>query len=162
MLSILVACAANGVIGNKNDLPWHLPADLKRFKSLTMGHSVIMGRKTFESILARIHKPLPGRTNIVVTRNHTFKSPSVKVVHSLDEAFVAAKNDGFVIGGAQLYQQALPKIERLYVTEVRADIEGDTYFPNLDYTHWQEVKRENHKKDDTHDYNYDFVVYDRK
>ena len=135
MLSLIVAMSRNRIIGDKNRLPWYLPEDLKHFKAITMGHPIIMGRKTFDSI----GRPLPGRENIVVTRNEDYDAPGVIVVHSLAEAVQACGDrDAFVIGGAQLYQEALAHAQRLYVTMIDRDFEGDTYFPNIacktDYT----------------------------
>lgn len=161
MLSIIVARTNNGVIGNADDLPWYLPADLKRFKLLTTGHSVIMGRKTFQSIVSRLKKPLPERRNIVITRDKTLTYPGVEIMHSLDEALKQVNNDGFVIGGAEIFKQALPRVGRLYVTEVRADINGDTYFPEINLAQWREVERVKHTEDENNHYDYDFVTFDR-
>lgn len=137
-LSIIVAVARNGVIGRGNALPWHLPADLKHFKTVTMGKPVIMGRKTYESI----GRPLPGRRNLVVTRNAGFSAPGCEVLSSLDAALAecVTSEEVFVIGGAQLYADALAKADRLYVTRVVADIEGDTFFPPFDAAQWRIVE----------------------
>lgn len=139
-LSIIVAASRNGVIGAGGKLPWHLPADLKRFKQLTLGHPVIMGRKTFESL----GKPLPGRTNIVVTRQEGFQACGAGVAHSLEQALRLCKNEEevFVIGGAQIYRQALPLADRIYLTRIDRDFEGDTHLFEIDPTIWKEVSRE--------------------
>ncbi len=139
LVSIIVARAANGVIGDKGQLPWHLSSDLKRFKALTMGHPIIMGRKTWESI----GRPLPGRHNIVVTRQCDFTAPSATVVNSLDAALeaCASEDEVFVIGGAQLYAQALPIAQRLYLTEIAKEYAGDTVFPEHDVALWHETSR---------------------
>ncbi len=159
-LSIIVAMAKNRVIGINNTLPWHLPADLKHFKALTMGHHIVMGRKTYESI----GKPLPGRTSVVVTRNADYSAPGVIVVNSLDAAMAACGKDEeiFVIGGAELYAQALSLIHTLYVTEIQQDIAGDAHFPLLDKNQWQEVSRERLSQEIPQPLEYHFVVYQRK
>lgn len=163
MISILVARARNRVIGRSNDLPWYLPADLRHFKELTTGHSVLMGRKTFDSILARLGTPLPNRQNIVVTRDRHFQVSGAIVVHSIDEALKLTESEEvFVIGGAQIYEQVLPFTDRMYITEVAADIDGDTFFPELEQGAWRETSREPHKKDDKNQYDYAFVVYERQ
>jgi dihydrofolate reductase len=138
-LSVIVARAANGVIGNKGGLPWHIPNDLKHFKSLTMGHPIIMGRKTWESI----GRPLPGRRNIVVSRQDSFAAPGAQVVTSLQAAMDACRGEVevFVIGGEQLYRQALPRADRLYLTEIGREFEGDTKFPELRPDDWLESDR---------------------
>ncbi|MCX8018126.1 MAG: dihydrofolate reductase [Rhodocyclaceae bacterium] len=142
MIVIIAAVARNGVIGKGNALPWHLPEDLQHFKALTSGHTVIMGRKTWESLPARF-RPLPGRTNVVVTRNPAFVAPGATVVASLDEAVkVGAGQTAYVIGGAELYAHALPRADRLELTEIDAEFEGDAHFPPFDRRQWREVKRE--------------------
>ncbi len=158
MISLIVAKARNNVIGSKNDLPWYLPADLKHFKEITAGYTVLMGRTTFQSILDRIHKPLPNRISIVVTRDTNFSYPDVQIIHSLDDI----KNLGeiFIIGGAEIYAQTIDIADRLYVTEVQADSDGDTYFPDIDES-WKEISRETHKADEKNYYDYDFVIYDK-
>lgn len=159
-LSIIVAMANNRVIGANNTLPWHLPADLKHFKSLTMGHHMIMGRKTYESI----GKPLPGRTSVVVTRNADYSVPGVIVTSSLEAAISACGDDEeiFVIGGAELYRQAIDLADRIYLTEIDADIPGDAHFTEFDRKTWQETGRVSHTPDEKNRYFYHFVVYDRK
>jgi len=158
-LSIIAAVARNGVIGRDGTLPWHLPADLQRFRSLTMGHHIIMGRKTYESI----GRPLPGRTSIIVSRNLQFAAAGCHSVRSLAQALELAHGDGepFVIGGAALYRDALPLAQRLYLTEVAAEIAGDTYFPALERSHWREVSREHVPANSPNTLASDFVVCDR-
>ena len=157
-LSLIAAVAANGVIGSDNALPWRLPEDLKRFKALTLGHPVIMGRKTYESI----GRPLPGRRNIVVTRNAAYQTDGCEVVASLAAALAACQGGSdeiFVIGGAQIYAEALPLAQRLYLTEIRRAFEGDARFPDWDRAAWKEVAREAHRTEDGLEYG--FAVYDR-
>lgn len=161
MISIIVARSKNGVIGSNDDLPWHLSSDLKRFKELTIGHSVIMGRRTFESIVSRLKKPLPDRENIVITRDKKYSYPGVVVVYSPEKAIQQAKNDIFVIGGAQVYAQMLPLVDRLYITEVDASLQGDAFFPELSEDEWREISREAYVKDDKNEYNYSFILLDR-
>jgi len=159
-ISLIVAMARNRVIGVNNTLPWHLPADLKHFKALTMSHHIVMGRKTYESI----GKPLPGRTSVVVTRNASYVAPGVIVVSSLEAAIAACGKDDeiFVIGGAELYRQAINIADRIYLTEIDADISGDAHFTEFDSKSWQETARESHAADEKNLYSYHFVVYDRK
>lgn len=162
MIAGIVAVAHNNVIGKKNDLPWYLPADLRRFRDITLNHVVIMGRKTCDSIIARLGHGLPGRTNIVITQDTSYRPDGISVVHSLDEALrMVDSTDAFVIGGEQIYALALPYIDRLYITEVDADIDGDTYFPSLDVLQWRTVSREEHTKDERNVYDYAYVVLDR-
>jgi dihydrofolate reductase len=159
-ISLIAALARNRVIGRNNQLPWRLSADLQHFKTLTMGKPIIMGRKTFESI----GKPLPGRTNIVLTRERQFLAQGCVVVHDIDQALqVAAESDEvMIIGGANLYRQFLPRADRLYLTEVKAEVTGDTWFPDLDITGWTETERVSHQADEKNEYDYDFVILDRK
>ncbi len=159
MISLIVAKAQNNVIGSRNDLPWYLPADLRRFKELTTGHTVVMGRKTLESILARLGHPLPDRRNIVLTRQQV-SYPDVEALHDLRE-IERLDDDVFIIGGAEVYAQTISMADRLYVTEVKAEINGDAHFPDIDRGTWQEMTREPHFKDDKNQYDYDFVVYAR-
>jgi len=156
-LSIIVAVATNNVIGLNNTLPWHLPEDLKRFKALTMGHHIIMGRKTYES-LGRL---LPGRTTVIVTRNQHYAVDGAIVVNSLEEALKASKDDNevFLIGGAELYALGLAHAHRLYITEVHAEYAGDAYFPSIDYANWQESSREQFVS--INNLQYSYVVYER-
>ncbi len=158
VLSLIAAVAENGVIGNDNALPWHLPDDLKRFKAITMGHPVIMGRKTYESI----GRPLPGRRNIVISRNPEYMAEGCETANSLSAAIAAcsgASDEIFVIGGAQIYAEAMPKARRLYLTEIRRAFEGNARFPTVDSTQWREVSRERFQTRDG--LNYDFAIYNR-
>lgn len=136
-ISIIVAVAKNNVIGKDNKLPWHLPEDLKHFKELTSGHTVIMGRKTFESI----GRPLPNRKNIVISRNENFKANDMEVVHSIEQALDLTKNEDevFIIGGAEIYKQALLLVNKIYLTRINKDYEGDAYFPELG-PEWKEAE----------------------
>ena len=159
-ISIIAALASNSVIGRGNQMPWHLSADLKRFKALTMGHHLIMGRKTFESI----GRPLPGRTTIVVTRQSDFSAPDVVVAPSLDAALDLARGDGetFIAGGAGIYEQMIHRADRMYLTRVHADIEGDAVFPDFDdVTEWSLVDSEHHEPDGTNPLPYSFLTYER-
>ena len=159
ILTLIAAVAKNGVIGKDNRLPWHLPADLRHFKALTSGHAVIMGRKTWESLPEKF-RPLPGRQNIVVTRNATYAASGATVAGSLPDAVAAAAGEeAFVIGGAELYQVALLLADRLQLTEIDAEFDGDTWFPARDLRQWREVTRDMHR-DETGP-GYAFVRYDR-
>ncbi len=157
VVSLIVAVAANGVIGAKNRLPWHLPADLRFFKATTMGRPVIMGRRTFESI----GRALPGRTNVVVTRRPELALPGCIMADSLDAAYRAAGATGevFVIGGAELFREALAHADRLYLTEIHAAFEGDVHFPAVDRSQWREASREVHEGEAP--FRFDFVRYER-
>lgn len=157
MLSLIAAVGRNGVIGKDNQLLWYLPADLQHFKRLTTGHAIVMGRKTYESI----GRPLPNRTNIVVTRQPDFRVSGCVVVPSLEEAMGGLTNDAFVIGGGELYALALPLVDKIYLTEVSASPEGDTFFPTLNLIDWQEISRTHHPADDRHAYAFDFVELER-
>lgn len=161
MIVIVAAVARNGVIGRDNALPWHLPEDLKHFKALTMGHAVIMGRKTWESLPPKF-RPLPGRQNIVVTRDPTYKAEGAAVAHSLDEAVKLGADEAapqFVIGGAELYAHALPRAQRLELTEIDAAFDGDAFFPVVDRAQWREAGRETGVGADG--LGYAFVTYER-
>jgi dihydrofolate reductase len=159
MLSLLVAVAHNGVIGRHNRLPWRLSADLKRFRALTLGHHVLMGRKTYESI----GRPLPGRTNVVITRQPDFQAEGIMVAHSLEEALALAAGDEqiFVAGGAEIYRQALPRVDRIYLTVIHHDFEGDTFLFDLDKSVWRETSRVDYLPDDKNPYPYSFVELER-
>jgi dihydrofolate reductase len=163
MVSMIVAQARNRVIGSANDLPWYLPADLKRFKDLTSGHSVIMGRKTYASIIKRLGKPLPNRLNIVVSRDPAFRPEGVVVAASPADALQQA-GDGevFVIGGASIYEAMLDASDRIYQTQIDAEIPGDAYFPALDQNQWHEVAREQHASDERNPHDYAFVTLERQ
>ncbi|MDH2433590.1 dihydrofolate reductase [Pokkaliibacter sp. MBI-7] len=165
-LAAIVAASQNNVIGIDNKLPWYLPEDLKYFKQVTMGKPILMGRKTFDSI----GRPLPGRTNIVITRQTDWQHDGVKVVHSLPQAIALAEaeclisgsEECMIIGGAQLYSEALPYCQRLYLTRVWADIEGDACFPVLNDADWQEQGRIDHPPTERNPHAYSFLVLDRQ
>lgn len=160
MITLVVAKSDNQVIGRDNQLIWKLSSDLKRFKQLTSGHPIIMGRKTFESI----GKALPNRRNIVITKNKNWNSEGIEVVHSLEEALKKAKSlDStiFIIGGGTIYEQSISLADAIEVTEVHAVFEGDAYFPEIDNRTWKEVNRENFSKDEKNEFNYSFVRYER-
>lgn len=164
-LALIAAVAANGVIGRNNALPWHLPKDLAYFKRVTLGKPIIMGRKTFESI----GRPLPGRTNIVITRNAEYAAQGIRAVPTLEAAMALAQqiatvdgvDEAVVIGGAEIYAAALPLAQRLYFTEVHASVEGDAEFPGVDWVQWRETSRQRHVATDDNPYDYSFVVYER-
>jgi len=158
-ISIVVAMAANGVIGQNNELPWHLPADLKHFKQTTMGKPILMGRKTWESI----GRPLPGRTNIVITRDSTYSAAGCIVVHSVDAALTAAgeQDEVMVIGGAQLYRRLLPYAETIYLTRIHERFDGDTRFPEIPDAEWQQLERIDHEADEKNPYDYSFIRLER-
>ena len=160
-ISIVAAVASNRVIGRGNTVPWRLSTDLKRLKALTMGHPVIMGRKTFETL----PQPLPGRTNIVVTRDGNYHPPDgVLVASTAERALELAAGDGevFILGGAQIYAQLLHRADRMYLTEVHADIEGDTLFPDFDdVVEWRLDDREDHEADERNEYPFSFLLYVR-
>ena len=162
LISIIVAVSENGVIGKDNQLLWRLPDDLKRFKKLTLGHPIIMGRKTFDSI----GKPLPGRTSIVITRNRNFSMENVIVVHNIEEAIEEAAKleteETFIIGGGELYSSTLAIADRLYVTEVNTIISGDTYFNITNPDQWIETERTVHQTDEKHKFEFNFVDYTKR
>jgi dihydrofolate reductase len=160
IVSIIVAMAENRVIGRDNDLIWHIPEDLKRFKTLTMGKPVIMGRKTFESIVARLGKPLPGRVNIVISRKNPQYTGAItcqNLTEAMDQARKTGADEIFIIGGAQVYAQAISEnlADRLYVTSVAGQPEGDAFFPELNMKMWEETSREDHGV-------YSFVTFSRR
>ena len=159
IISIIVAAAENNVIGKDNRLIWHLPADLKRFKSLTMWHPVIMGRKTYESI----GKPLPGRTFIIITRQKDFKAEGCIVTGSLDAALDAASysDEVFVIGGEEIFRVALPLADKIYLTKIHQAFEGDTFFTSLDERNWKETERADCSADEKNLYDYSFCVFEK-
>ena len=158
-ISIVVAMAANDIIGRDNQLPWHLPADLKHFKQTTMGKPMLMGRKTWESI----GQPLPGRTSIVITRDRSYTAEGCKVVHSIDAAMAAAagQEEVMIIGGADLYRQLLPRTDTIYLTRVHEAFEGDTHFPEISQREWHEVERSDHEADEKNPYDYSFIRLER-
>lgn len=164
-VSLIVAAAENGIIGKDNDMPWKISSDLKYFKKTTLYKPVIMGRKTFESI----GKPLPDRTNIVITRDTSFTREGVITAHSLEMALdvatgmaeVRGQREIMIIGGAQIYALSLPIADRLYLTRIHAEIEGDASFPDLDEKEWLEYSREDHEKGEKDSHDYSFIVLDR-
>lgn len=161
MISFIVAMDKNRTIGKDNQLPWYLPADLKFFKKVTMGHPIVMGRKTYESI----GKALPGRENIIVTRNVDYQSEDSTVIHSVEELmqYVKGKNEEvFVIGGAQLFKDTFPVADRLYITEIKHEFEGDTFFPEFNESEWILASSEKGIKDEKNPYDYFYNIYDRK
>lgn len=160
IVSLIVAMDRKGVIGAQGSLPWRLPADLKRFKQLTMGKPIVMGRRTHESI----GRPLPGRDNIVVTRDRAYRGHGCTVVHSIDDAFrhCAGAGEVIVMGGAELYRQTLGRADCIYLTEIDADTGGDTYFPEFERGGWREIERRDFAADGQNPHAYSFVVLKRK
>lgn len=164
-IALMAAMAENRTVGINNALPWHLPEDLKYFKRTTSGKAIIMGRKTYESI----GRPLPNRTNIVISRNPEFQAEGIRVVPTLEEAIELAESvneingvdEVMVIGGAAIYELALPKADRLYLTHVHADVHGDAFFPEVDFKQFKQVARDDYFADDKNPYDYSFVIYDR-
>ncbi len=158
-IALIAAMAENHVIGRNNQLPWRIPADLKHFKVLTMGKPIIMGRKTYESI----GRPLPGRDNIVLTGDVTYRAEGCEVVHSIAQALqvAGAVEEAMIVGGSDLYRQTIGDADRLYLTLVKAEVEGDAWFPKIDSRQWREIKREAHRADDSNQYDYAFVVLER-
>lgn len=160
MITIIAAIAKHNALGKDNDLIWHLPADLKRFKKTTTGHHIIMGRNTFESI----GKPLPNRITVIITRNTGYKAEGCIVVNSLEKALEVAKYDEtpFIIGGAQIYEQAIAIADKLDITEVHHSFEADVFFPKIDSNIWKEVNREHFIADEKNKYDYSFITYEKK
>lgn len=158
-LSIIVAMDRNRVIGRGDTLPWHISSDLKNFKKITMGNPIIMGRKTHESI----GRPLPGRENIILTRDKNYSSEGCTVLHSMDEIFEHCKDvdEVMITGGSEIYKLSLEKATRLYLTEVHTEIEGDTFFPEFDRNEWKELSREDHSSDEKNEFDYSFVLLER-
>lgn len=160
-LTMIVAAGENNEIGKNNDLIWHLRDDLKRFKALTSGHHIIMGRKTFESF----PKPLPNRTHIVISRQLDYQVPEgVLVVNNLEDAVALAKNDAqpFIIGGGEIYKLAMPYASKIELTRVHSNFDADTYFPKIDMTQWKETANTFHKKDENHEFEFSFLTFERK
>lgn len=159
---IMAAKASNNIIGKNNELVWHLPADLKFFKQTTSGHTLIMGRKTFESL----SNPLPNRNSWIITRNKDYHREGITIFHSLEGAIKAGEDQGlktiFILGGGEIYRQSMDIADKMIITEVHQNFEGDTYFPEIDPVVWQEVSREEHKADLKNKYDYAFVHYERK
>ncbi|MGM7701390.1 dihydrofolate reductase [Pseudalkalibacillus sp. Hm43] len=158
MISLLFAMGKNHVIGKNNDLPWRLPEDLKWFKQVSTGHTVIMGRKTYESI----GKPLPNRKNVIVTNDKEYEAEGCIVTHSIEEALQQDGDETIVIGGAKIYEQVLDDADRLYMTYIDEEFEGDTFFPEYDESEWELTSKEIGIKDEKNPYDYYFCVYDRK
>ena len=158
--SFVVAVSNNNVIGKDNKLPWHLPEDLKFFKRLTTGHHIIMGRKTFESF----GKPLPDRTSVVITRQKKYHPEGCVVVHSLEEALKIASDEkeAFIIGGAEIFKQAMPIADRIYLTRIKENFEGDTFFPELNKEEWLLKEKQDFEPDEKNKYAYSFHIYERK
>lgn len=160
MISFIVAMDQNQVIGKDNQLPWHLPADLAYFKRVTIGKPILMGRKTHESI----GRVLPGRENIIVTRNLNYQSSTCTVIHDLKDVQKLSSNlnqELCVIGGAELFHELLSSADKLYITHIHHEFEGDTYFPEIDFGEWKVISREEGLKDEKNPYNYEYVVYTR-
>jgi len=162
IISTIVATAKNNVIGKDNDIPWYLPADLKYFKKVTLNHHILMGRNCYESI----GRPLPKRTNVIITRNPFYIASNCLVTHSINEALAIAKANGeeevFIIGGGQIYNHSQDLWDRIYLTEVDLEVEGDVFFPKIDMKKWDLRSSENHKADEKNPYNYCFKVLERK
>jgi dihydrofolate reductase len=165
IISLIAALSKNRVIGKENDLPWHLPDDMKYFMQTTKGHHVIMGRKNYDSIPEKF-RPLPNRVNMVVTRQANFVAPGCLIFHDIKSAIEFAKQEKaeeiFIIGGAEIYKLGMPLANRLYLTEIHAEMEGDTYFPEFEKNDWMESSRVPHEKDERHAYAFDYVIYNRK
>ena len=163
-ISLIVAKAQNDAIGKDNDLLWKIRDDLKRFKKLTSHHVVIHGRKSYESI----GKPLPNRTNIIITRSKTYEAPGAFVCHSLEEALDLAKQlehhgEIFIIGGAEIYRQSLPYVNRMYISEVKADFpDADVFFPKLNYDNWHFVEKQEFQKSEFNEFDFDFLVWEKQ
>ena len=164
IISLIAACSKNRVIGKNNDLPWKLPDDMKYFMQTTKGHHVIMGRKNYDSLPDKF-KPLPNITYFVLTHQPKLKAPGCLVVNSMVRAIGIARSNGepetFVIGGAEIYRLAMAEADKLYLTEIDAVIEGDTYFPEFEKSEWKEISRKSHPADDLHAYSFHFVVYEK-
>ncbi len=161
IISFVVAAATNNAIGKDGTMPWHLPNDMKHFKNITWGMPVMMGRKTFESL----GKALPGRKNIVITRQNEWQADNIVAVKSIEDALLVAKEtdakEVMVIGGGEIYNALLNKAKRIYLTRVEAKPEADTFFPSIDPQHWHLVSQKNHEADEKNDYNYSFQVWER-
>lgn len=160
MISIIVAMTENNVIGRDGDMPWRLSSDLRRFKKITMGHHILMGRKTYDSI----GRPLPGRTSVVISRSANYDDPNIRVARSLEKALEIAAGDDeiFVTGGAQIFELALPMTDRVYLTRIHCTLEGDTHFPGIAWDEWNLVEEEKHKADEKNNHDYSFLTYDRE
>jgi len=158
-ISIIVAVAKNNVIGKDNQLIWHLPVDLRRFKCLTMNHFILMGRKTYQSI----GKALPGRTSVIITKQKNFVAENCWIVHSIENAIKLAKDDSeiFIIGGDSIYRQSIEYVNKIYLTKVDADFDGDVYFPEIDFSKWSLVESQTFQPDDKNKYPYKFLTYQK-
>ena len=161
MLSIIVAKGKNNIIGKDNKIIWHLPEDLKRFKEITLGHNIIMGRKTYESL----KEPLQDRKHIVFSQNPDFKvnNENVEIVHSLlqIQEYIESKEENFVIGGAMIYNLLMPYVTKMYVTQINKDFEGDAFFPKIDSKIWKEISREKGIRDENNNLDYEYITYER-
>lgn len=146
MINIIVAIAKNNVIGKNNEIPWHYPEDLQYFKEVTMGKNVLMGSKTFDSIIKRLGKPLPGRNNIVLSRNKDFSYPGVTVINDLESFLKSQTDDIFIIGGSSIYRQTLAYADKLYITFIDDEYEGDTFFPEIDFQNYQLIEKKERGK----------------
>ena len=159
MITIIAAIGLNNELGKDNDLIWHLPNDLKRFKKITTGHHIIMGRKTYESI----GRPLPNRTTIIISRNNQYKAEGCIVVSSLEEAIKSCQQEShiYIIGGAQIYKEAIKIADELDICLVEAHFDADVFFPEINMDVWKETQKTSFKADDKHQYNYSFIKYNR-
>ena len=161
-ISLIVAVTENMVIGKDNKLAWHLPDDMNYFSNMTKGHSIIMGRKNWESIPEK-YRPLPDRKNIIVTRNNNFKYNGAIIVNSIEKAIEEARSSEdeeiFIIGGGEIYKLGFKYVDKLYITEINAEVKGNTYFPEWDKKYWNEISRISHPSDKKHPYSFDYVIY---
>lgn len=165
MISIIVAKAKNGVIGKNGEIPWNLPDDLKHFAKITRGHPVVMGRKTYESVVKRLGHPLPDRKNIVITSQGDFNAPGCVVIQSINEAidmFADQNEEFFIIGGGEIYKQFLQFADKLYITEVDMEFEGDASFPQFNKNDWKQISALHHDKDEKHKFEFTFLEFVRK
>ena len=160
MLTLIAAAGENNELGKNNDMIWHLPDDFKRFKKITTGHHIIMGRKTFDSF----PQPLPNRTHVVITRQENYKKPGIIVVHSLERAIELTSDDPeiFVIGGGEIYKMAMDFADKIELTRVHGEFEADAFFPEIDESQWKLVSEEDHEKDEKHQYAFTYLTYERK
>jgi len=164
-ISMIAAMGANRVIGKDNGIPWHLPDDFNYFKSTTKGHHIIMGRKNFESLPEK-YRPLPDRTNFVITRNKNYFETGIEVFHNLEDSLAKTEQnneeEAFIIGGGEIYKMGLDYCDRIYLTEINGTFDGDVFFPEFEKSAYTEVSRKHHGIDDRHKFSFDFVVYDKK
>ncbi|MDN4072340.1 dihydrofolate reductase [Fictibacillus terranigra] len=157
MISFVFAMDENRLIGNRNELPWYLPADLQYFKKVTMGKPIVMGRKTFDSI----GKPLPGRENIILTRNESFQAEGCTIIHSVQQALERKEEEVCVIGGAEVFSLFMPYVQRMYITKINESFQGDTYFPEIDESEWKLVSETPGNVDEKNKYSHDFLVIEK-